>query len=74
METWLTDSIADSVVEMNGFALVRKDRHSDRRGGGVCAYIKSSIGFSTIDELDNSPFESLWLYLLRTDFHVVFLA
>ena len=62
-ETWLTGSIPDSVVEIKGFALVRKDRQGDRRGGGVCPYIKSSIGFSTIDELSNSPFETLWLYL-----------
>ena len=62
-ETWLTNNIPDSVVEMKEFSLVRKDRGDDRRGGGVCAYINSSIGFTTIDELNNSSFESLWLYL-----------
>ena len=33
------------------------------RGGGVCAFIKSSIGFTIIEELDNPLFECLWLYL-----------
>ena len=62
-ETWLTNNIPDSVVLMIEFSLVRKDRGDDRRDCGVCAYIKSSIGFTTIDELNNSSFESLWLYL-----------
>ena len=34
-----------------------------KRGGGVCAFIKSSIGFTIIEELDNPLFECLWLYL-----------
>ena len=33
------------------------------RGGGVCAFIKSSIGFTIIEEFDNPLFECLWLYL-----------
>ena len=62
-ETWLTNSIYNSVVDIKDYTLVRKDRRADKRGGGVCAYIKSSIGFITIDELNDSPFECLWLYL-----------
>ena len=62
-ETWLTNNIPNSVVNISDHTLVRKDRNLDKRGGGVCAYIKSSIGFTTIDELNASSFETLWIYL-----------
>ena len=62
-ETWLTNNISNSVVDISDYTLVRKDRSADKRGGGVCTYIKSSIDFTTIDELNDSPFESLWVYL-----------
>ena len=62
-ETWLTNNISNSVVDISNYTLVRKDRSADKRGGGVCTYIKSSIDFTTIDELNDSPFESLWVYL-----------
>ena len=62
-ETWLTANIADPVVDISGYTIVRKDRAMPKRGGGVCAFVKSSIGFRTIEELDNPLFEYLWLYL-----------
>ena len=62
-ETWLTNNVPNSVVYISDYTLVRKDRSLGKRGGGVCAYIKSSIGFTTIDELNASSFESLRIYL-----------
>ena len=62
-ETWLTANIADPVVDISGYTIVRKDRAMPKRGGGVCAFVKSSISFRTIEELDNPLFECLWLYL-----------
>ena len=62
-ETWLTANIADPVVDISGYTIVRKDCAMPKRGGGVCAFVKSSIGFRTIEELDNPLFECLWLYL-----------
>jgi hypothetical protein len=62
-DTWLSANIADSVVDMSGYTIVRKDRVMHKRGCGVCAFIKSSIGFTIIEELDNPLFECLWLYL-----------
>ncbi len=62
-ETWLSANIADSVVDISDYTIVRKDRILHKRGGGVCAFIKSSIGFTIIEELDNPLFECLWLYL-----------
>lgn len=62
-ETWLTDNIPNSTIEIRNYSLVRNDRSTGKRGGGVCAYIKTSIGFDTIDDLTDPLFESLWLYL-----------
>ena len=42
---------------------LRNDRSLDKSGGGVGAYIKTSIDFTTIDELNASSFETVWLYL-----------
>ena len=61
-ETWLTESIPNSAVDIKDYSLVRKDRKPDKRGGGVCAYIKSNIGFTIIDKLISPEFEALWLY------------
>ena len=38
-ETWLKDSVSDGVVQIPGFAVVRKDRKVIDHGG-VCAYIQ----------------------------------
>ena len=40
-ETWLTDSVPDSEVQIPGYSLQRRDRN--RNGGGVCVYINSNI-------------------------------
>ena len=34
-ETWLTDRVDHSAVGINGFSLIRRDRHL-KTGGGVC--------------------------------------
>lgn len=64
--TWLTDNIPNSVVNISDYTLVRKDQTLDKRGGCVCAYIKSSIEFTTIDEVNAPSFESLWVYIPNT--------
>ena len=38
-ETWFTKRVA-----VNGYSLIRKDR-SNRKGGGVCFYIKNGVSF-----------------------------
>ena len=50
------------LYKSDGFALTRRDRNL-RIGGGVCAFIKSSIPFNTLDELQDDNFEPLWLYM-----------
>ena len=62
-ETWLKDEISDSVVEIQGYKIVRRDR-STHQHGGVCVYIKNGIKFEIPDMpqcCDNH--EVLWLKL-----------
>ena len=54
-ETWLNSSVSDSLLQWQGFQLVRLDREflKNKRGGGVCIYIKSSISFEIIKDFDD---------------------
>ena len=58
----LDSTIYDSPVELDGYSLVRRDR-VNKLGAGVCAYIKSSIPFKVLPDLQDEFFESLWLYI-----------
>ena len=41
-ETWLNDQIGNHEISVQGYDLFRNDR-KNKRGGGVCIYIKSSL-------------------------------
>ena len=62
-ETWLNPEIPDGPVSLTDFSIVRNDRASGKRGGGVCAFIKSDIPFSTLTDLCVPEIECVWLKL-----------
>ncbi|XP_056395052.1 uncharacterized protein LOC130290887 [Hyla sarda] len=65
-ETWL-DSSHDWAVNLQGFTLFRKDR-MNRKGGGVCLYVRSSMKVSVNDAIvcdDSEDVESLWVELQK---------
>jgi hypothetical protein len=49
-ETWLNESIDDSVIAIPGFKICRRDRSdsSKTRGGGVLFYVKEDIQIEVI--------------------------
>ena len=53
----------DGLVSLSGYSIVRNDRDDGRRGGRVCAFIKSNIPFFTLRNLCIPDVESLWLKL-----------
>ena len=63
-ETWLKDSVLDTVVDIPGFAIVREDRKTLEHGG-VCVYIQEKrCKYKQLNDLkccDNH--ETLWLHL-----------
>ena len=42
-ETWLTEDIPEQLILLQGYKLIRLDRSSNQRGGGVLLYIKESF-------------------------------
>ena len=58
-ETKLDSSIPDSQVCLSGYSCIRNDR--TRSGGGVCIYIRNTIIFTRILELDCFDLETLQL-------------
>ena len=44
-ETRLNSTIPDSLIHIDGYDIIRKDR--SRNGGGVCIYLRSSINYQT---------------------------
>lgn len=61
-ETWLDKSVSASVIYIEGFSVVCKDRN--RYEGGVCTYIRSDIAFSGITDIPSEDIEATWLELL----------
>jgi hypothetical protein len=70
-EIWLNSSIPDSCVNIQGYHLVRND-HTEKRGGGVCAFVKSSIPFVMLSNLGCPNHECLWVNLDLTNFQEKF--
>lgn len=64
-ETWLTDQVPDSLIQMPGYVMIRKDRGTV--GGGVCIFVKSKIEEHKVHVAISQNFqstgavESLWL-------------
>jgi len=56
-ETWLSPSVSDAQIMLNGYSLVRRDRGG--RGGGVAIYIKNSINFNLINT--SNSIEQIWI-------------
>ena len=56
-ETKLDDSIDDSLVHTDGYAIIRKDRN--KHGGGVALYIHQNINFELKGELMCDEIESI---------------
>ena len=65
-EIWLQQHIPDSAVAINGYSLIRRDRQETIHGG-VCMYVKQSIPFSILDNInDENGLEVLWVKLRPT--------
>ena len=63
----MKESVPDSVIDIPGFTLLRRDRLSQIHGG-VCAYIKEThYKYKRLDDLNCcDDHECLWIYLRPT--------
>ena len=66
VESWLKPHIADTVVNNEGYNIVRKDRLSHEHGG-VCVYIKEDIKYQITSDLSCcNDHEIVWIQLNPT--------
>ena len=63
-ETWLKDTITDSVVNIPGFTIICKDRFVNSHGR-ICIYIREgNTKFKSLSEISCCPeHEILWLHI-----------
>ena len=61
-ETWLDDTVSDSENQIENYNVRRRDRN--RRGGGVCVYVRSDLAFNPLDELYHDELEATWIELI----------
>lgn len=56
-ETWLNENTPSSLVNIEGYYLIRNDRNG-RRGGGTCLYIRNELEYETpYDRVNNCNIE-----------------
>ena len=64
-ETWLNDSITNEMIDFPGFEIVRQDRCSNKRGGGLLLYVKNKyVEYCVKNEnlsTMSSDLEQLWV-------------
>ena len=61
IETFLTSKKPDSLLAINGYNIIRKDRAGSQKGGGSLAYINESLKDDRIESLEDDALETLWL-------------
>ena len=61
-ETWLRDSIQDTIIDLPGYQIYRKDRNGGLRGG-VCSYVRGGIRATILNDLHRPTLEVLWIKL-----------
>ena len=62
-ETWFKQYIDDDRIVIGGFNCERKDRLNKRAGGVVC-YLRNSMVYTRMVELEDQTLEVLWLKIM----------
>ena len=62
-ETFLTSSVSDEQLKLEGFDLIQKDRSEtqNKAGGGIIVYFRKSINCKHRCENEASNIETLWV-------------
>lgn len=55
-------AVKDAEIEIENYFLIRRDRN--RKGGGVCVYVGSDIGFNQRLDLNIDQIEPVWFEIL----------
>lgn len=66
-ETWMQKGLPNNLICASGYNIIRKDRQTNKRGGGLCIYLKSSIVYEELQPIPcNSDKDLEWLSLRAT--------
>ena len=60
-ETWLKSTVPSSVINIDGYDVLRNDRRDDVIGGGVCIYIRNGIKYKLWKEMFDDNIEAIWI-------------
>ena len=61
-ETWLDETVLDSIIQIQNYNIRRKDRN--RHGGGVCIYVRTDLALNPLGQLSHDNLEATWIELL----------
>jgi hypothetical protein len=61
IETYLKSEVPDSIYEIPGFVLHRKDRPGNKKGGGILAFISEHLRAKRATDLEENELEVLWM-------------
>lgn len=67
-ETWLHSLINTSIIDIPGFSIIRLDRSTSKKGGGVAMYVNNNLGKCDLDvsqDISNSNIELLSIKIIR---------
>ena len=57
------ESDSDQMLSLHGYTIVRRDRN--KRGGGLCAYLRDSISFKRLHEFEDENLELITLEIQK---------
>ena len=65
-ETFLSKTDEDTIVNINGFTIERKDRDScpdieTNKGGGILIYLRDKLEYVRRHDLESPDLESIWI-------------
>ena len=65
-ETWLTDTVDNAEIFVEGYNIVRKDRNISSLkkksvGGGVLIYVKDALSYKVRDDININDIECVWI-------------
>ena len=60
-ETWLNEDDCSKDYEVDGFKLERRDRTTGERGGGVGFYIRDTLKYQRMKQIESEDVESIWI-------------
>ena len=62
-ESKLDDNDSDNMLSLHGYTLVRRDRN--KKGGGVCVYLRGSLSFQRLHEFEEQNLELIALEIQK---------